>query len=145
VAVSAGSSNRCAASHFSCTTGTGAGAVDPAVAQQKAEQPPPGPQQIVEQIRAGAAQVANGLLARAGHPDGGELAGAEQAGQPAAIAPIGLDLVPGRVPVPDARATRTKSGPAWLTSSTSGYRSLCAGCRLRTTESSGLVRRVSRE
>jgi hypothetical protein len=74
----------------------GPGTVDAAVAQEKGLQPPAGPAAVIDQVSAGAAQVPDRLLLWGGDADGDQLAGAVQPGQPPAVAPVGLDLVPGR-------------------------------------------------
>jgi hypothetical protein len=73
----------------------GTGAIDATVAQQEGLQPPAGAAAVIDQVGAGAAQVPDRLLARSGDADGDQLAGAVQPGQPAAVAPVGLDLVAG--------------------------------------------------
>ena len=56
----------------------------------------PGPGAVGEQIGAGPAQVPRRLLGHGRDADGHQLAGAEQAGQPPAVAAIGLDPIPRR-------------------------------------------------
>jgi hypothetical protein len=64
--------------------------------QQEGLQPSPSPAAVIDQISAGPAQVPDRLLPRGGDADGDQFPGAVQAGQPPAVAPVGLDLVPGR-------------------------------------------------
>jgi hypothetical protein len=63
------------------------------MAQQELPQPMPRPRAIFHHVGAGAAQIPHGLLLDGRDPDGDQLAGAVQPGQPAAVAPVGLDLV----------------------------------------------------
>jgi hypothetical protein len=70
--------------------------VDPAVPQQEGLEPPASPAAVIVQVGAGPAQVPDRFLTRGGDADGDQLAGAVQARQAAAVAPVGLDLVPGR-------------------------------------------------
>jgi hypothetical protein len=74
----------------------GPSAIDTAVAQQEGLQPSASPAAVIDQVGAGAAQVPDRLLPRGGDADGDQLPGAMQPGQPPAVAPVGLDLVPGR-------------------------------------------------
>jgi hypothetical protein len=74
----------------------GPGAVDATVPQQEGLQPPAGAAAVIDQVGAGAAQVPDRLLGRGGDADTDQLAGAVQPGQPPAVAPVGLDLVPDR-------------------------------------------------
>jgi hypothetical protein len=65
------------------------------VPQQEGLQPSAGAAAVVDQVGPGAAQIPDRFLARGGDADGDQLAGAVQAGQAAAVAPVGLDLVAG--------------------------------------------------
>ena len=68
---------------------------DPAVAQQELAEPMPGPGAVGDQVGAGAAQVPHRLLGHGRHPDGDQLAGPVQPGQPPAVTTVGLDPVAG--------------------------------------------------
>jgi hypothetical protein len=56
----------------------------------------PGAGAVGEQVGAGAAQVPHRLLGHGRDPDGHQLAGAMQPGQPPAVTAVGLDPVAGR-------------------------------------------------
>src|SRR3954452_11413090 len=74
--------------------GPGPGAaVDPPVAQQKGLQMLALGAQVRHRGLTGAHQFADSLMARIRHPDGGQLAGAMQAGQGDGIPAIGLDAL----------------------------------------------------
>jgi hypothetical protein len=87
--------------------------------------PVPRPGEIFDHVGSGAAQVPDGLLLEGGDADGDQPAGAVQPGQPAAVPPVGLDLVarcPGisdgaitwqLIPMPSiSRASSKPVGPA---------------------------------
>jgi hypothetical protein len=67
------------------------------MAQQKLAEAMPGTGAVLEQIGAGPAQVPHRLLGHGRDADGHQLAGAKQAGQPAAVTAVGLTRSPGAI------------------------------------------------
>jgi hypothetical protein len=65
----------------------------PPVAQQELAEPVPRPGEVLDHVGSGAAQIPHRLLLEGGDADSHQLAGAVQPGQPAAVPPVGLDLV----------------------------------------------------
>ena len=63
------------------------------MAQQELAEPVPRPGEVFDHVGSGAAQVPHRLLLDGGDADTDQLAGAMQPGQPAAVPPVGLDLV----------------------------------------------------
>jgi len=74
----------------------GPGAIDATMPQEKGLQPPQGAAAVIDQVGPGPAQIPDRLLLSGGDADGDQLAGAVQPGQPPAVAPVGLDLIPSR-------------------------------------------------
>jgi hypothetical protein len=69
----------------------------------------PGPGAILDQIGAGAAQVPDRFFLHGGDADGDQLAGPVQPRQPAAVPPVGLDLVAGALGISEGAITSQRT------------------------------------